>query len=119
MVVLSMPVLRPEGSVAFSSRSDDTTACASNWRNLILPLRQTHRVPKGVPLQVDSCANLRSATPSYQSVPTTYPLLASSSNQSAPTTYHLPSTHSHHALLPVSTHHLPPTSHPLLPSSPP
>lgn len=80
-MMLLMPVLRPEGSVAFSSRSDDTTACASNWRNLILPLRQTHRVPKGVPLQVDSCANLRSATPSYQSVPTTYPILASSSNQ--------------------------------------
>jgi hypothetical protein len=54
--------------VAFSSLVDDGSACASNWRNLILPFDRTYHIEAGDHLRVYTMADLRESTPSYKYV---------------------------------------------------
>jgi len=52
-------------SANFSSRVDDDSRCASNWRNAIIPLPQVVLVPPSTPLRVVVQADLRTTNPSY------------------------------------------------------
>lgn len=56
------------GCIALSSREDDEVACASNWRNVLIDLRETLHIPANTEVQVEAWSDLHTVHPTYRFV---------------------------------------------------